>query len=520
MAVALVLLQAACELPSLDMNEWSDVTTAEGTCPYTPSGSDATTHGSGAPSSSGPGGVEDPVLPEVEEERVSAIAQLNAIRSEAGLAPVRVDRAIQSAAQRHAEYLLDNDSADGAAAHTESPDLDGFSGEHYWERMAASGVDLTETPALGEVVATHPRAASAVVHWMETAYHRLPLLSPNASSVGYGQALDGDRSVNVMNLGAYTRDDGGWPTLVPYPAPNAIDVPLSWDGLEYPAPPAPPGGFPSGPVISLSSSLGVEVRIAEHLVFGAGGASEPHVLLSSENDPNLERSSAVVLYPTDPLQPEMDYTVHLTGTLDGVPFERRWTFRTRPAACQPGPADGCGAGKACYHTMLPLRCEYEGVLPAGAACRHANECRPGTTCFHEFCQPYCAPDATAAGDLATCAERCPNGHVAMGGEHGDPALCLPPPCDPHADACGEGRWCTWAGSFVCGPDGALPVGARCDGDERCLRGSACLDLGDGFRCRQFCTANPVPDSVLPLCQFACSAAVRPPDDPTGVAFCQ
>ena len=55
----------------------------------------------------------------------------------------------------------------------------------------------------GEVVAFKPTAVGAARSWLESLYHRFPLLDTNAVHVGYAEALLDDVRVNVMEVGSH-----------------------------------------------------------------------------------------------------------------------------------------------------------------------------------------------------------------------------------------------------------------------------------------------------------------------------
>lgn len=524
LAVAVLLLLGSCSLPDVDVGHALPGSGAGATDPGAGAGAGkadgplGTADGDPAPDEALARAAEAAVDP--DSEAAEALTVLNELRAAAGLAPVRHDEAVGLGAQWHADYLWQNRALGHALhAHQEDRSLPGYSAEHYWERLEAAGVDLAMQPALGEVVATHPRAASAVVHWVETAYHRLPLLAPEAAAVGYGHAVGDGAAANVLDIVSRPHPANEWPPIVLYPPPGAKDVKAWWDGLEWPRPPEPPGGFPSGPVISVSTVGGVTLRIDEHTLRGDDGGAIPHVFLTADSDPNL-RGSAVLLYANAPLQPGQRYTAHVSGRAGDVPFDETWSFETRTVDmdCLPG-SDACGVGRACYHLTEPLTCEFVGLLPERAPCDHANDCAAGLTCFRGACQAYCALEEGAAGPLAACARRCEHGHLPLPLRSAPLGLCLPPPCDPHGNECGADRWCTWGGSFLCDSAGTKPAGARCESTDACVEGTSCLDLGGGFRCHVLCATDDVEESALQACAAACPGGDRPIDPDGSVGIC-
>ena len=114
--------------------------------------------------------------------------------------------------------------------------------------------------------------------------------------------------------------------LVVYPPHDALDVPTSWDGLESPTPPAPEGGYPSGPIISVHGADAL--RIEEHRIL-IGDQDIDHVHLTAENDPNGSVGEQhYFLYPHQPLRPNTRYDIIVTGFHGPDPFNLRWSFTT------------------------------------------------------------------------------------------------------------------------------------------------------------------------------------------------
>ena len=100
---------------------------------------------------------------------------LNAFRTTAGLPPVKLDPALVGPCEKHAHYLrknLGHPSTEGLGMHDEDPKLPGYSAEGQ-KAGKASVITLT----------TEPLAAVPV--WMNTLYHRVPLLDPRLRTVGF-----------------------------------------------------------------------------------------------------------------------------------------------------------------------------------------------------------------------------------------------------------------------------------------------------------------------------------------------
>jgi uncharacterized protein YkwD len=336
-----------------------------------------------------------------------ALYWVNTYRSRAGLQPVHQLGTLNRAAVAHAAYVLSNPDlyeGGGMSVHEQKPGRPAYTGERFWDRLSGAGYS---GEAFREVIAYQASPAAAVAHWLETVYHRLPLLHPESTHVGYGDSSASGEYVNVLDLGTDPKKVAEVPTGVVWPPEGAADVQLSWDGAETPAPPAPPAGFPSGPVITLQFADRANfvvhrttIRdVAEDIALG-------HVRLSAETDPNLGGDAAVVMYTHTPLLPGRTYKVVVEGKLDGTEFLRGWTFKTRESASCDLAKQDCPVGKACYATLETNVCAWAGIQAEGAACEFQNDCAAGFTCIDKTCKAFCALDA---GDAMACAHVCTDG---------------------------------------------------------------------------------------------------------------
>ena len=154
-----------------------------------------------------------------------ALYWLNTFRAEAGAPLVAETEALNRSAQGHARFVAENGPlfAQGLGAHDQVPAGNSFTGATFWDRILAAGY-------LGdpfrEVIAYEAHAAGAVAHWLETPYHRLPLLDASVSDVGYGAVQRLGDHINVLDLGRDGAADA--PSLgIAWPPNGAVDVPLS-----------------------------------------------------------------------------------------------------------------------------------------------------------------------------------------------------------------------------------------------------------------------------------------------------
>ena len=141
--------------------------------------------------------------PKVElEGREALLDYLNDVRARHKLDPVTWDDTLEKAALSHAEYIMKNKAAidaSGVSIHLEDESLPGYTGETYVTRGEVFGYSGV---CSGEVVAFKPTAVGAARSWLESLYHRFPLLDASVVHVGYAELQLDDVKVNVMEVGS------------------------------------------------------------------------------------------------------------------------------------------------------------------------------------------------------------------------------------------------------------------------------------------------------------------------------
>ena len=268
-----------------------------------------------------------------DPEQAAAFMELNRLRTAAGLPAAAMDPSLTSAARAHALYYVTHasDSAmAGLGAHTEVPGTAGFTGATPLDRALHFGFSGQE---VAEVMHFVPTAEQAVEGWRDSVYHRLALLDPRLTKVGYGYAQAGSIWVNTMDLGG-NADASGITAPVLYPYPGENNVPVDFDGNEIPNPlrniPGlkTPVGYPITvqfghlPVASIS-----QVKAA---LYDQDGTAVDIAVLTPDDDSYL--GSAIAVIPAHPLACDHVYTVRVHALLQEnatpVPWSAEWTFRT------------------------------------------------------------------------------------------------------------------------------------------------------------------------------------------------
>ena len=279
------------------------------------------------------------------EER--AVARVNRYRESLGLVPVGLHEALTRAARSHARYLLRNEGR----GHVEDPALPGFTGVHPWDRTAAVGYPF---PGIWEDVHYLGDPVASVDGWIDSVYHRIPILQPNLREVGYGLSGRDSQAYDVMKFAVgdgdrphygsrYGDEQSGnearaWTVstaerdaeLVLYPRPDQFGVPTSFAG-ESPNP-RPDGadrsGYPVTAILSEQAASG-GFEVADARIVDGSGVPLDIWVRHPGNDANLR--ATVALIPKDLLSLHERYTVKLALQLNGGRSVRRvWSFTTGP----------------------------------------------------------------------------------------------------------------------------------------------------------------------------------------------
>ena len=248
----------------------------------------------------------------VAADQAEALQLLNQYRTAAGAGVVTESTALNKATKAHSGFYVAHVAkynASGLSPHKEDKTYGSdFTGVDFWDRCTAAGYTGF---ASSEVIAFEGTPAGALKGWIDTVYHRLPLLDPTTTEIGYGSVTSGNTSCDTID--SASRNAQKSDPIIVWPWPGQHNVPASWNGLEGPTPPSPPGGFPSGPVIT--AQFPKTVTVTAHTLTDAAGKAIAHTWLDQKTDANLANLApdTVSLYANKPMAAGT-YTVSLTLT--------------------------------------------------------------------------------------------------------------------------------------------------------------------------------------------------------------
>jgi uncharacterized protein YkwD len=259
------------------------------------------------------------------DRQQTALAAVNHYRSLAGLAAVGIAGLIHQSAQSHAFYTLFNGASpqlQNLGIHLEVSSGLGYTGQNVLTRAEHFGYNAQ---AMAEVITHEQDPRSAVDDWINSVFHRIPLLRDDLVELGYGDAYLGPLTVQVMDLSYRERTTG---RIIVYPASGQTDVPTAFYGNEIPDP-DPKASYPVGYPITATFDREATVSITSwRLLDGAGNSLAGVDLLPS--NPEMENSFAFLA--NSPLKPSTHYSMELQCVVNGVPISRNWSFTTASAS--------------------------------------------------------------------------------------------------------------------------------------------------------------------------------------------
>ena len=261
-----------------------------------------------------------------------ALVALNASRATAHLAAAKLDPRITEAATSHAYWWLFNlalPQSKGLGIHKEVSGTPGFTG--YSMRDRATRFAFPDA-SMAEDITHRGSPAGAITDWVDSVYHRFPIMRPDLEAIGFGSAAGGGLPIEVMDMG-YRSELGDPNQQVVFPAAGQTKVPNVFLGNELPDPVPPGGKYPTGYPITVNYNPFASVVLASASVTDPTGRPvDGYQLPPARADENV-----LTILPKQPLKPNTRYTVSVTVRIDGVSKQLQWSFTTEGVPALPLP---------------------------------------------------------------------------------------------------------------------------------------------------------------------------------------
>ena len=263
--------------------------------------------------------------------QLAAFNLLNTQRQQCGFPALVENTVLDQAAQAHAQYL----GLNSVISDTEVSSNPGFTGVTYSDRATHFGFPQGAFSGgvsggfFTNATLTQTQYGQQLVYgWLSGVYHiAIGVLPITEVGVGFNQTTfngfpEIQASLSIANL---QPQSGNLPLT--FPCQGTTGVAYSAGG-ETPTPPNTSGNWGT-PVAVAGNITDTIVLMSGTMTPTAGGSVINLQLLDSANDPNrLLPKYEGVAYPTSPLLPNASYSVSITGTINGTPFSRTFTFTT------------------------------------------------------------------------------------------------------------------------------------------------------------------------------------------------
>ena len=246
----------------------------------------------------------------------------NQFRAAIGSPTVPSDPRLVQAAQNHANY----NSANSILGHYETAGLPYYTGYGPRDRLIAQGW----TTSFVSEVATGGSELGGVRQLWDAPYHRLGLMHPNATTIGWGHSeLNG----RLSNVGDIVYNFGIRPVeFVRSPAHMQTNIPTSWSGQESPSPVPAGSSGPYGYPIMVVYSAGQNVQFRAAELVAPSGTRLPFYVAPQQFEYDYQ-----VIVPQRPLATNTTYHVRFDITVAGQWLTNEWDFSTGSMVSGGGP---------------------------------------------------------------------------------------------------------------------------------------------------------------------------------------
>ncbi len=273
--------------------------------------------------------IEPKVIPELNptEQQSIALGKVNYYRSLVKLDPVTLNKHLNKTSQSHAKYNIIHN----LSGHTEKHGQSGYSGTWPWDRMKYFGYGLftyaTEVCSARWASESYPLRIDpewAVDSWVDTVYHRLPVISPNVYEAGFGSGKIGNHVAYVMDFA----NPGFTPKrqVIYYPVNGQHSVPTEFTGDETPDP-LPGKSYPVGYPITVTFNGYDDIRVKDVGLTDDNYNEVDFYKILPNSDKHIGETFAII--PVIPLRSDTTYHVSVLARADGKTINLNWEFRTK-----------------------------------------------------------------------------------------------------------------------------------------------------------------------------------------------
>jgi uncharacterized protein YkwD len=289
-----------------------------------------------------------PLSTMADASAVDMLQLTNQFRAAIGAPTVPADSRLVQAAQNHANY----NSANSILGHYETAGQPYYTGYSPRDRLIAQGW----TTSFVSEVATGGSELGGVRQLWDAPYHRLGMMHPNATTIGWGHSeLNGRQN----NVGDIVYNFGIRPVeFVRSPAHMQTSIPTSWSGQESPSPvPAGTSG-PYGYPIMVVYSAGQSVQFRAAELVAPNGTRLPFYVAPQQFEYDYQ-----VIIPQRPLAANTTYHVRFDITVAGRWLTNEWDFSTGSTISGGGPTSSIPVDNG-LHSAWMSQSQVPAMQPA------------------------------------------------------------------------------------------------------------------------------------------------------------
>lgn len=255
---------------------------------------------------------------------------INYRRAQIGMPVLSRNAVIDNAAQGHSDYQRVNN----IVTHDQTAGKQGFTGVALDNRLLQAGYVFNRNAnfAYGEVIAA--TTSSSGVYMAEelitAIYHRFVIFEPRFKEIGTGSATNATGYVYLTVNFAANNGYGtgiGKGNLATWPTNGQTGVTRNFLS-DFEAPDPVPELNEVGYPVSVHADIDVTLVVSTFSMRPRGEADITVKVLRRATDPYTPKSAAA-LVPLAVLRAGTTYDVSFTGTADGVPISKNWSFVTK-----------------------------------------------------------------------------------------------------------------------------------------------------------------------------------------------
>ncbi|SHH68186.1 Cysteine-rich secretory protein family protein [Massilia sp. CF038] len=248
-------------------------------------------------------------------------------RVQGGLPKLERNALIDLAAQRHSSYQQQN-----TVSHEQEAGKPGFTGATLADRLRQVSY-LKSSYFIGEVIsaATSNSGFYLTEELITAIYHRFVIFEPKFKEIG-GGSVTGTNGYTILTIN-FAANEGlgaglGADKLATWPTAGQTGVTRNFmSDFESPDPVDNQNevGYP----VSVHADGDVTIIVTSFTMQARGGSALNVKLLSNATDQLHTPKSAAAIIPLSVLLPGTIYDVSFTGTLNGLPIVKTWSFTTK-----------------------------------------------------------------------------------------------------------------------------------------------------------------------------------------------